>query len=144
MTIAPNSVLLQKMFQNCLPSTFKMLLYIFWQKMSKHGGYHRQHNCFMVRVLLVEYNLENQEIAKELLAKVGVNVTIANNGEEALQKVDEKLFDGVLMDCQMPVMDGYEATRILRKEKHLVTIPIIAMTANAMQEDKERCIKGDE
>jgi len=119
------------------------VLHAFGKKIPKHNGYHEaaQH-LHSAEVLLVEDNEENQEIAKELLAKVGVNVTIANNGKEALQKIDEKLFDGVLMDCQMPVMDGYEATMILRQEKHMTNMPIIAMTANAMQEDKERCIKA--
>lgn len=119
------------------------VLHAFGKKMPKHNGYHEAaQQLHGAEVLLVEDNEENQEIAKELLAKVGVNVTIANNGKEALQKIDEKFFDGVLMDCQMPVMDGYEATMILRKEKHLMSIPVIAMTANAMQEDKERCIKA--
>jgi CheY-like chemotaxis protein len=90
----------------------------------------------------VEDNVENQEIAKELLEKVGVRVTIANNGKEALRMLDEMLFDSVLMDCQMPVMDGLEATRILRYEKHMVAVPVIAMTANVMQEDIERYIKA--
>ncbi|MDD2652169.1 MAG: PAS domain S-box protein [Sulfurimonas sp.] len=119
------------------------VLHAFGKKMPKHNGYHEAAQHLRgAEVLLVEDNKENQEIAKELLAKVGVSVTIANNGKEALQKVDEKLFDGVLMDCQMPVMDGYEATSILRQEKQMTSMPVIAMTANAMQEDKERCVKA--
>ena len=118
-------------------------LHAFGKKMPKRNGYHKVAQMLRgARVLLVEDNAENQEIAKELLNKVGITLTIANNGKEALEKVDETLFDGVLMDCQMPVMDGYEATRVLRYEKHMMSIPIIAMTANIMEEDKERCIKS--
>lgn len=119
------------------------VLHAFGKKMPKCNGYHKVAQTLRgAQVLLVEDNAENQEIAKELLNKVGVTLTIANNGKEALEKVDETLFDGVLMDCQMPVMDGYEATRVLRYEKHMMNIPIIAMTANIMEEDKERCIKA--
>ncbi len=119
------------------------VLHAFGKRMPKHNGYHEAAQALRgAHLLLVEDNVENQEIAKELLEKVGVRVTIANNGKEALRMLDEMLFDSVLMDCQMPVMDGLEATRILRYEKHMVAVPVIAMTANVMQEDIERCIKA--
>lgn len=94
------------------------------------------------KILLVEDNEENQEIAKEFLKKVGVEAVVANNGKEALRMADETLFDVILMDCQMPVMDGFEATRLLRIDKHMTTIPIIAMTANVSSEDKEECTRA--
>jgi PAS domain S-box-containing protein len=94
------------------------------------------------KILLVEDNVQNQEIATELLNKVGIEVVVANNGKEALEKIDERDFDGVLMDCQMPVMDGYEATRVMREKKKFQAIPIIAMTANNTQSDKEQCFNA--
>lgn len=94
------------------------------------------------KILLVEDNVQNQEIATELLNKVGVEVVVANNGKEALEKIDERDFDGVLMDCQMPVMDGYEATRVIREKNKFQAIPIIAMTANNTQSDKEQCFNA--
>ena len=96
-----------------------------------------------LRILLVEDNLINQKVASALLKKLGAQVRIAINGAEALNRLREENFDIILMDCQMPVMDGFEATRRLRTgeageiARHL---PIIAMTANAMQGDRERCL----
>lgn len=95
------------------------------------------------RILLVEDNEMNQELAKELLSQAGIHVTIANHGQEALDilKLNSN-FDGVLMDCQMPVMDGYTATREIRKLPQYVQLPIIAMTANAMAGDKEKVLEA--
>lgn len=92
------------------------------------------------RILVVEDNLVNQELAIEFLEKVGVICERANNGQEALEKLKNERFDGVLMDCQMPIMDGFEATKRIRLESEFADIPIIAMTANALEGDKERCI----
>ena len=94
------------------------------------------------RVLLVEDNELNQELAMELLRHAGVQVTLATNGLEALETLQARGtdFDGVLMDCQMPVMDGYEATRRIRDNAALRALPIIAMTANAMAGDRERAL----
>ena len=93
------------------------------------------------RVLLVEDNEMNQELAMELLAKAGIDVVLAVNGQEAVDILgQDRDFDGVLMDCQMPVMDGYEATRRLRADPALSRLPIIAMTANAMSGDRERVL----
>jgi CheY-like chemotaxis protein len=93
------------------------------------------------RVLLVEDNGMNQELAMELLNQAGVEVVLANNGLEAVEILArDSAFDGVLMDCQMPVMDGYTATREIRKNPAFKDLPIIAMTANAMAGDKEKVI----
>lgn len=93
------------------------------------------------RVLLVEDNDLNQELARELLEKAGVEVVLANNGREALDILErDARFDGILMDCQMPVMDGYEATRAIRQQPAFATMPIVAMTANAMAGDREKVI----
>ena len=92
------------------------------------------------KVLLVEDNEINQEVASELLEQAGLVVTIASNGQEGVEKVNQSEFDCILMDIQMPVMDGYEATRAIRQDKRFASLPIIAMTANAMQGDCEKCI----
>ncbi|MFY0678418.1 MAG: response regulator [Neptuniibacter sp.] len=92
------------------------------------------------KVLLVEDNDVNQELALELLANGGILATLAENGQEALNMLANEEFDGVLMDCQMPVMDGYTATRELRKQAKYADLPIIAMTANVMTGDKEKVI----
>ncbi|WP_096701420.1 response regulator [Magnetospirillum sp. 15-1] len=94
-----------------------------------------------LRVLLVEDNDFNQQVATELLADGGVVVEIAENGQIAVDKVKVAPYDIVLMDMQMPVMDGVAATREIRR-LGLSTLPIIAMTANAMQADKERCLEA--
>ncbi|MBE0368213.1 hybrid sensor histidine kinase/response regulator [Pseudoalteromonas aurantia] len=94
------------------------------------------------RILLVEDNITNQEVAYEMLQSVNLHITIANNGLEALNMVQEQPFDLVLMDMQMPVMDGITATQEIRKTKPLDTLPIIAMTANAMQEDIHKCTQA--
>jgi len=91
------------------------------------------------RVLLVEDNYINQLVAKELLKGVGLDVAIAGNGLEAVAAVKEESFALVLMDIQMPEMDGYQATREIRKDKRFKDLPIIAMTAHAMVSEQERC-----
>ena len=92
-------------------------------------------------VLLVEDNELNQELALELLVSNGLSVEIAANGQEALERLaGESRFDGVLMDCQMPVMDGYSATRAIRARPELAGLPVIAMTANVMSGDREKAL----
>jgi PAS domain S-box-containing protein len=93
-----------------------------------------------LHVLLVEDNQFNQLLAKILLTRAGIKVSIACNGIEAIREVHLKRFDAVLMDIQMPEMDGTEATRKIREEFTQVDLPIIAMTANAMRGDRERYI----
>jgi CheY-like chemotaxis protein len=92
------------------------------------------------RVLLVEDNEINQELACDLLRGVGVLTEIAADGREALAMLERAHFDAVLMDCQMPVMDGYEATRALRADARWRELPVIAMTANAMVGDREKVL----
>ncbi len=98
-----------------------------------------------LRILLVEDNKVNQKVAAALLKKLGCEVSIANHGEEALSLATSTSFEAILMDCQMPVMDGFEATRRLRSGEAGETaarLPIIAMTANAMQGDRELCLQA--
>jgi PAS domain S-box-containing protein len=93
------------------------------------------------RILLVEDHPLNRELACELLRRAGMEVALADNGQEALDKLKtEGPFDGVLMDCQMPVMDGYTATRRLRADPALEHLPVIAMTASALAEDRDRAL----
>jgi signal transduction histidine kinase/CheY-like chemotaxis protein/HAMP domain-containing protein len=92
-------------------------------------------------LLLVEDNAANQELALEILGAAGIRVDVANNGAEAVEKVGRNDYDGVLMDCQMPVMDGFEATRKIREDKRHADLPILAMTANVMEGDKEKCLE---
>ncbi|MGE5450376.1 MAG: ATP-binding protein [Acidobacteriota bacterium] len=92
------------------------------------------------RVLLVEDNVINQELAAALLNRMGVVVTVAGDGEAALSCLKAQDFDAVLMDCQMPVMDGYEATRILRDQLGKRDLPVIAMTADAMVGARDRAL----
>ena len=92
------------------------------------------------RVLLVEDNAFNQELASDLLGRAQIVVQVANNGREAIDMLARQRFDAVLMDCQMPVMDGYAATRELRRDPKWRDLPIIAMTANAMVGDREKVL----
>ncbi|MCK5191597.1 MAG: response regulator, partial [Methylococcales bacterium] len=94
------------------------------------------------QILLVEDNEINQELAIELLSNGGVSITLAENGQEAIDKVKGQAFDGVLMDIQMPVMDGYSAARAIRKLDAYLELPIIAMTANAMTGDIEKSLQA--
>jgi signal transduction histidine kinase/CheY-like chemotaxis protein len=92
------------------------------------------------RILLVEDNPLNQELARDLLNRAGIVISIAGDGREALDILERERFDAVLMDCQMPVMDGYEATRALRRRPELQALPVIAMTANAMAGDRQKVL----
>ncbi|WP_428423135.1 response regulator [Methylibium sp.] len=92
------------------------------------------------RVLLVEDNLVNQQVAAAFLVMAGLEVTLAENGIEAVDWVKKASFDVVLMDMQMPDMDGLQATRVIRLLPHAAHLPIIAMTAAAMEEDKQECL----
>lgn len=93
-------------------------------------------------ILLVEDNPFNQQVAQELLENIGMNVMLASNGSEALELLAKQPFDIVLMDIQMPVMDGFEATRQIRATPELASQCVIAMTANAMTEDRQRCLSA--
>ena len=92
------------------------------------------------RALLAEDNIINQEVANAMLIKLGVKVDIANNGQEAVNLAVQNHYDIILMDCQMPEMDGYEATAVIRKSIENKALPIIAITANASAADRQRCL----
>ena len=92
------------------------------------------------RILLAEDSLFNQQVACEFLQEAGAIVTTASNGKEALDLLRQQNFDCVLMDMQMPIMDGIEATRLIRADDALAGMPVIAMTANVSKEDRARCL----
>ncbi|MEO5362892.1 MAG: ATP-binding protein, partial [Magnetococcus sp. DMHC-8] len=92
------------------------------------------------RILLVEDNELNQQVAMELLEQAHITVLLAENGQQAVEMVSREPLDGLLMDMQMPVMDGLTATHTIRLDPRFATLPIIAMTANAMIGDRERCL----
>ncbi|MCP4271985.1 MAG: response regulator [Gammaproteobacteria bacterium] len=94
------------------------------------------------KVLLTEDNEINQQVARELLEKAGLIVTIANNGKEAVKAVESTEFELVFMDVQMPEMNGLEATGCIRKNPRFRNLPIVAMTAQAMTGDREKCIEA--
>lgn len=93
-------------------------------------------------ILLVEDNKFNQDLARDLLTQNGMHVIIASSGSEALEALRTQRFDGVLMDCQMPLMDGYETTQIIRQQQGLENLAIIALTANASSADRDRALKA--
>ena len=94
------------------------------------------------RILLVEDHPINQKLVLTLLGQLGYEIEVAGDGEEAVQLVEERDFDLVLMDIQMPKMDGLEATKLIRKRKKGKELVIIAMTANALQEDRQKCLNA--
>ena len=94
------------------------------------------------RVLLVEDNEINQQVAMEILQGAGLNVTIANNGQEGVDAARANQYDAILMDIQMPVMDGYTATHEIRKDERFKEMPIIAMTAHAMSDDEDKSLEA--
>ncbi len=94
------------------------------------------------QVLLVEDNHINQMVAGRFMKKIGIGYELAENGAQALEKLEQQSFSVVLMDLQMPVMDGLTATEKIRNDLKLKELPIIAMTANAMQGDRERCLEA--
>ncbi|MCS0350559.1 response regulator [Vibrio ordalii] len=94
------------------------------------------------KVLLVEDNVVNQEVALGLLESTQLSIVVANNGQEALTKLQQEAFDLVLMDMQMPIMDGISATKEIRQYEKWKALPIVAMTANAMSSDVEHCLNA--
>mgnify|MGYP000114925038 CR=1 FL=1 len=133
--VTPSSVFDKLINLQGRPSLFK--------KRDKHRDDQLTNNKKLLegaKILLVEDNDLNQELALELLQQAGVITDLAENGEQAVNKVKNNNFDGILMDLQMPVMDGYTATEIIRKD--FPKLPIIAMTANAMAGDKEKVLQA--
>ncbi|CAN8141653.1 two-component system, sensor histidine kinase and response regulator [uncultured Thiomicrorhabdus sp.] len=118
--------------------------------LSQKNGEHEQQDSSEqtfdgMRILLAEDNLLNQQIAVELMESKGAEVTIANNGQEAVDilfKHQNDYFDLVFMDVQMPEMDGHTATQTIRKNQSFSKLPIVAMTAHAMQEERQQCIES--
>ena len=95
------------------------------------------------RVLVVEDNLINQAVVESLLSRSGIDVTLANDGQEALDALRENdLFHAVLMDCQMPFMDGYPATERIRNNPRFDTLPVIALTAHRLDRDDDKSIEA--
>jgi CheY-like chemotaxis protein len=96
------------------------------------------------RILVVEDNAVNQEVTKEMLAIMGCRVEVAKDGGEAVAAVKARAYDLVLMDCQMPIMDGFEATEVIRnietRGRSKIHLPIVALTADAVEGDRERCL----
>jgi len=96
-----------------------------------------------LKILVVEDNHVNQRVMQHMLARLNCAVEIAEHGVEALQKLQQRAYDLIFMDCQMPVMDGYEATAAIRRlDGAAAAIPIVAITANAMAGDRERCLEA--
>lgn len=129
-------------------SMYNTILSVFGIDMTSHIKSRAKQSDYMhfakplagTHLLLVEDNIMNQELAIELLENAGIIVDLAQNGAEAVKMVQEKRYDGVLMDCQMPVMDGFEATELIRQDERFKDLPILAMTANAMEGDREKCL----
>ena len=107
-----------------------------------HAGRKRERRLAGMRILVVEDNLLNQQVAEELLSNQGALVSLAANGQLGVQAVQQAAppFDVVLMDLQMPVLDGIKATRLIRQQRNKQQLPVIAMTANAMTSDREACL----
>jgi CheY-like chemotaxis protein len=93
-----------------------------------------------IRILMAEDNLINQRVLKSILSKVNLEVEIVNDGQEAVEAIEKQNYDMVLMDIQMPRMDGLTATEHIRETMKLHELPIIALTAHAMKGDKDKCI----
>lgn len=126
--------------RDTMPATYSSepLAQAHQQKDSKVNSIAVEPQLIGARFLLVEDNKINQELIYEILTSKGISVTIANHGQEAIEYLVNHTFDCVLMDCHMPIMDGYEATEIIRKDQRLQLLPILAMTANIMEKDLGR------
>lgn len=128
------------------PSTlFDTIVSVFHgEKSNHHSKQIKQPPTHLLKgkILLVEDNRINQQVAQELLESFGLLAVIAEDGEDAVQQVQEADYDLVLMDIQMPGMDGFEATRMIRLMPELAGLPIIAMTAHAMEGDREKCLSA--
>ena len=128
----------QPLYRHMLLSISKTLSRI--KKAALSENKQQEENLAGIKVLLVEDNLVNQLVAKELLVSMRAEVTIAENGKVALDLLEKNTIDIVLMDIQMPVMDGLTATRLIREQEKYKNLPIIAMTAHAREEDRDNSL----
>ncbi len=94
------------------------------------------------KILVAEDNLINQQVLQIMLTADGCKFEMVSNGQEAVEKMKVMSFDLILMDCQMPVLDGYDATKEIRKLTNGETVPIYALTANALRQTKEKCFEA--
>lgn len=147
-SIGPDAEVFKPMTTSCL---FDAVMTAFGRPASEHesGGFYRRHSATAspdgllgAKVLLVEDNAFNQQVARELLESIGMTVVVAQNGKEAVDLSQTTRFDVVLMDVQMPVMDGLEATRRMRAIPSLNSMPILAMTAHAMVDEQHNCLEA--
>ena len=142
----------QSQLYNCIAAAIRNASCRKPAKKIENADIEKAHAFPGARVLLAEDNAVNQEVARETLEYFGCHVDVVYNGQEAVDALLSSVFDLVLMDCQMPVLDGYEATRIIREKEAreagdmpgqrygICRVPIIALTAHAMQGDRERCL----
>jgi len=137
-SLAPLQQQARPLSRSVLHQALKRVLLVNEQQPGDHPG-NGLPVAHRARILLVEDNPVNQLVAKGMLGKLGCEVVVSSHGAEALQQLDRGHFDLVLMDCNMPVMDGYEATRLIRQSGKWPELPIIALTANAMPEEREHC-----
>jgi signal transduction histidine kinase/CheY-like chemotaxis protein len=137
-SLAPLQQQARPLSRSVLHQALKRVLLVNEQQPGDHPG-NGLPVAHRARILLVEDNPVNQLVAKGMLSKLGCEVVVSSHGAEALQQLDRGHFDLVLMDCNMPVMDGYEATRLIRQSGKWPELPIIALTANAMPEEREHC-----
>ena len=123
---------------------FDTLNALFDEQHQKPVGHHlrQRYPQMSGRVLLVEDNLINQKVARGMLELLGLRVDVVGNGLEAEHWLRQNRCDLVLMDCHMPLRDGYDTTRWMRQEHEFLHLPVIAMTANAMQGDREKCLQA--
>jgi signal transduction histidine kinase/CheY-like chemotaxis protein len=137
-SLAPLQQQARPLSRSVLHQALKRILLVNEQQPGDHPG-NGLPVAHRARILLVEDNPVNQLVAKGMLSKLGCEVVVSSHGAEALQQLERGHFDLVLMDCNMPVMDGYEATRLIRQSGKWPELPIIALTANAMPEEREHC-----
>jgi len=112
------------------------------QKIANQANGAKKEQIKGAHLLVVEDYALNQEIVGDLLSELEITYATADNGEMAIAKLNQEPFDGVLMDCQMPIMDGYEATRQIRKQAVYKKLPIIALTAHAMKSEIDKCARA--
>ncbi len=137
----------QSQLYNCLIGMVGSQIDSYREGSAQEAQGQEQHPPMDVRVLVAEDNLVNQEVVLNMLELFGCEAKLVENGKLAVDACAQQEFDVILMDCQMPVMDGYEATAAIRKQERESDrkqhIPIIALTANALEGDRERCLVAD-